>query len=265
LVGAVITGLILLWLFLPEGLPVPDGSYINQKNHFAMTAPTGWMILTSDNYKEIFEKLGDRFPKSLQHGLEQQNIEMGFLKPLDEPDFSPSINVVVINAEIPDLDESQKDEATKALTAEFTRVLESYKLESSELTTVDELTSLQFISRAGLKVKTADAQQTYTENSMGWRSYSTQTPAQWQTYDLKMIQTLVPGRKKGYIITCTSEASKFQVYKAAFDGAIESFRVTQRPARFGPILMGGIQGGLIALLGYLLYYLGMALVAFIRG
>lgn len=251
LAGAIVLILAIWWLFTPEGLPLPDGAYVNEKHHFAMSVPKGWVILTADNYQEMFQKLGDRLPKGLQEGLSHRRTEVGFLKLMEDADFSPNINVVVIEGDVPPLDESQIEEASNALTAEFSRVLDSYKLEKSELVTVDELNSLKFSSRGQLKFRVSNQQ---AQNSAD----------EWKTYDLRITQTLVPGRKKAYIVTCTAEALRSQDSKRDFEDAVDSFRVLQRPARFGPIVMGGLQGGLIAALGYLLYYLITALVAIIR-
>ena len=264
LAGVIVLGSALWWLHSPQGLPVPDSAYVNEKHHFAMSVPPDWMVLTADNYREMFERLGNRFHKSMQEGLSQRRIEVGFLKLLQEADFSPNINVVVMETEIPELDEKQKEEATQALTAQFSRMLDSYKLERSELITVDELTSLQFSSRAGMKFKVAKSEAIYKETIPGWRTTVGETPEEWKTYDLKLIQTLVPGKKRAYIITCTAEISQYPEYRRAFDDAIEAFRVLQRPPRFGSIVMGGMQGGMIGALGYLFYYIVTALIAFIK-
>jgi hypothetical protein len=253
-----------VWLWSPEGLPVPDNSYINKKHAFAMTSPAGWVELSPDNYEEAFARLGDKLPKSLKDGLSNRRIEVGFVKLLDEPNFSPNINVVVLNTEVPELDEKQLAEGAQVLTGEYKKVLESFKLEKSELVTVDELTSAQFSSSGALKLKTAEAKGSGEETAPGWNTFKEDVPAQWRTFNLKLSQTLVPGKKRAYIITCTSEASQHQEYRRSFDDAIESFRVLERPSRFGPIVMGGVQGGLVSALAYLLYFLITSLIAIIR-
>ena len=264
IVGVLLLGAALWWLWTPEGLPLPENPYVNEKHQFALAPPSGWVMLSPDNYQEMFEKLGSRLPKSLQDGLSNRRIEVGFIKLLEEPNFSPNINVVVMQTEVPELDEKQLEEGSQVLSAEFKRVLESYKLEKSELVTVDELTSAQFSSRGTLKLKVADAKGSVRESIPGWPTYKEETPAQWVSFDLKLTQTLVPGKKRAYIITCTSDANQNREYKRAFDEAIDSFRVLQRPARFGPIVMGGLQGGLLASLAYLLYFIATALIAFVR-
>ena len=264
IVSVLLLGTALWWLWTPEGLPLPENAYINEKHQFAMASPSGWVMLSPDNYQEMFEKLGNRFPKSLQDGLSNRRIEVGFIKLLDEPNFSPNINVVVMQTEVPELDEKQLEEGARVLSAEFRRVLESFKLEKSELVTVDELTSAQFSSKGTMKLKLADAKGSVKESIPGWPTYTEETPAQWASFDLKLIQTLVPGKKRAYIITCTSDSSQHKQYRHAFDEAVDSFRVLERPARFGQIVMGGLQGGLLAALAYLLYFIATSLVAFIR-
>ena len=264
IVGAIFLGAILWWLWTPSGLPLPEDPYINEKNHFAMAVPAGWVLLSPDNYKEMFEKLGSKLPKSLQEGLSNRQIEAGFIKLLDEPNFSPNVNVVVMQTEVPELDEKQLEEGGRVLAAQYTKVLDSYKLENSALVTVDELTSAQFNSRGELKLKVAESQGSVEQSSSGWRTYKEDAPAQWRTFDLKISQTLVPGKKRAYIITCTAEAAQHQEYRRAFANIVDSFRVLERPARFGPIVTGGIQGGLLASLAYLLYFIATSLIAFIR-
>jgi hypothetical protein len=264
LIGALVLGVALWWLWTPEGLPLPEGSYVNEKHQFAIASPPGWVALSRDNYKEILEKIGNRLPKSLQDGLSNRRIEVGFVKLLEEPDFSPNINVVVMQTEVPELDEKQLAEGAEVLSAEFKKVLDSYKLEKSELISVDELTSAQFSSSGTLKVRVADAKGPVNELPPGAPAYMDETPSHFVAFDLKLSQTLVPGKKRGYIITCTSDAKQSLEYKRAFDEAIDSFRVLERPSRFGPILMGGIQGGLLAALAYLLYFIVTSLAGFIR-
>lgn len=268
LIGALVTVLVLgaalWWLNSPDGLPLPDGAYINEKQGFALSVPAEWIMLTAENYEEVFRKLGSRFPKPLQEGLSQRKIEVGFLKLLENADFSPSVNIVVVQSAMPELDEEQKEEAATALTAEYKRLMEKFQMEESELITVDELTSLRFISRASMKFKVTESEAIYKETVPGWQTAIGHTPEEWKSYDLKFIQILVPGKRSSYIITCTAEASQYPQYRRVFENIIESFRVMEHPSRFGAILNGAIQGGLIGALGYLLYYIFMSLVALFK-
>jgi hypothetical protein len=258
LTACVILGMALWWLNSTEGLPQLDGSYENSANRFAMLAPSDWTVLTSDNYQELFDKLGDRFPRMLREGLAARKTEVGFMKILENAEFSPSVNVVVMKTEMPELDEEQLAEGAKVLSEGFRHVLDNYKMERSELITVDELTSAQFTSRGSLKLRvdvTAPA-----ENdgfSVGGRS-------EWKPFDLQFVQTLVPGKGRAYIITSSALVDQYPEYKKNFDGIVESFRVLQRPSRFGAIVMGALNGGLASALAYLLFTVLMQIVGLFK-
>jgi hypothetical protein len=263
-VGAALLALALWWLHSPEGLPVVEGSYLNDTYHFAMVAPSDWITLTADNYNELFEKLGDRFPRMLQEGLSNKNIKVGFMKILDGGDFFPSANVVVIETTMPELDEEQLAEGSKVISEGFRRMLDNYKLERSELVTVDELSSAQFTSRGSLQLKVPSTQPEYKERSASGRTIQRSAPDEWKEFDLQFVQTLVPGKKRAYIITCTSLVEQYPEYRRKFEQIVDSFRVIERPSRFGPITMGALNGGLAAALGYLLIAIVMNIVSMFR-
>ncbi|MBI3577990.1 MAG: hypothetical protein HY089_01100 [Ignavibacteriales bacterium] len=254
----------LWWLYTPEGSSVPEGSFINTRHRFAITPPSGWITLSPENYDEMFRLYGTKFQENLRQGLTQRKIENGFMKILPEGEFSPSVNIVVVQGEMPPLDGDQKEEAAKAISGEFAKTFDAYTLDEKELVEIDELTSLRLVSKASVKFLIAESKPIYKETIPGWRTVTGHTPAEWKTYNLKFIQTLVPGKKKGFIITCTAEANQFAQYKSAFEHMIDSFHVIERPPRFGPIMMGGIQSGLIGGIIFLLYYFATGILRLLR-
>jgi hypothetical protein len=145
----------------------------------------------------------------------------------------------------------------------FTGMLDSYKLEKSELTTIDELTSLHFASRAVMKMKVTEGKG-FTETRPGRGTITHEAPAVWKEFDLRLTQTLIPGNNRAYIISCTAEASQFPRFQHTFENAIESFRVLERPPRYGPILTGALQGGLTAAMLPLLFYIVMGVITLVR-
>lgn len=254
----------LWWLYTPEGLPVPEGSFINARHHFAITLPSGWITLSPENYDEMFKLYGTKFQENLRQGLTQRKIENGFMKISPEGEFSPSVNIVVVQSELPPLDEDQKEEAAKAISGEFAKTFDAYTLEEKELVEIDELRSLRLVSKASVKFLIAESKPIYQQTLPDRQTVTGHTPAEWKTYDLKFIQVLVPGKKKGFILTCTAEATQFPQYRSAFNNMIDSFRVIERPPRFGSIVMGGIQSGLIGGIAYLLYYFVTGIVRLLR-
>ena len=255
----ILIGVALWWLNSPEGLPPVDGSYENSANRFSMLAPPDWTVLTSDNYQELFDKLGDRFPKMLREGLATRKTEVGFMKILENADFSPSVNVVIMQTEMPDLDEEQLAEGAKVLSEGFRQVLDNYKMERSELVTVDELTSAQFTHRGSLKLRvekpSPDGTPGYSGGSRSW---------EWKSFDLQFVQTVVPGKGRAYIVTSSALVDQYPEYRKTFGGILDSFRVLQRPSRFGTIAMGALNGGLASALAYLLFTVLMQTVGLFK-
>ena len=250
----------LWWLNSPESLPPLEGSYVNSVNRFSMLAPSDWLVLTSENYEELFQKMGDRFPKMLRDGLASRKTEVGFMKVLENADFSPSVNVVIMKTEMPELDETQLAEGAKVLSEGFRHVLDNYKMERSELVTVDELTSAQFTHRGSLKLR---VDKPPSPEGMGGYAGEGGT-SEWKSFDLQFVQTLVPGKGRAYIITSSALVTQYPEYKKNFDGILDSFRVLQRPSRFGSIVMGALNGGLASAMAYLLFTVLMQIVGLFR-
>lgn len=247
-----VLGFALWWLNSPEGNAPFEGSYENQEFRFAMLAPADWTVLTAENYQELFDKLGDRFPKTLREGLANRTTEVGFMKILENGEFSPSVNVVVMKSEMPDLNEEQLAEGAKVLSEGFRRMLDKYKMERSELLTVDELTSAQFTHRGSLRLRVEKPSPDGTGGS------------EWRSFDLQFVQTLVPGKGRAYIITASALVDQYPEYRKNFDGILESFRVLQRPSRFGSITMGAFNGGLASAMAYLLFTVLMQIVGLFK-
>jgi len=254
--------IVLWWLNSPEGLPPFEGSYHNSANGFSMLAPSDWMVLTSENYEELFDKLGDRFPKTLRDGFIARKTEVGFMKVLESADFSPSVNVVIMKTEMPELDEEQLAEGAKVLSEGFRQMLDDYKMERSELVTIDELTAARFTSRGSIKLRVEKTGPVETDGYSG--STSSRRTSEWKPFDIQFVQTLIPGKGRAYIVTSSALVEQYPEYRKAFEGILDSFRVSQRPSRFGSITMGALNGGLASALGYLLFTVLMQIVGLFR-
>ncbi|MFH0991921.1 MAG: zinc ribbon domain-containing protein [bacterium] len=245
---------ILWWLYNTEGLPVLGGSYISDTG-FALYPPYEWAMLTKDNYLAFFESEGNKFPEQLRPYIANNKIEVGFIKLLDEKTFSPSVNVTLTEINMPVLDEEAKDEAVKVISEEFSKVVDNYELLKAELLEIDKTTSLRLLSRATVDIKVKEGQTEYFTTPRGKKRVTGRSPDQWSSYTLKFEQTFIRAKNKAFIVTCTALESQYQEYKPKFDNILSSFRVIDRPPRFGIIMMGAIQGGLYMMLASLLLYL----------
>jgi hypothetical protein len=72
-------------------------------------------------------------------------------------------------------------------------------------------------------------------------------PAETKQYDLRFVQTLVPGRGRAYSLTSTALVSQWDELAPAFDAARASFCVLERPKRGPPAVNGALQGGLVVI------------------
>jgi len=251
----------LWWLNFPQSGTLPDGAIVNQKSHFAYTAPPDWLTITPQNYDKVMAEIKDHFPSDLRTLI--TNRHPGFVashlkNPEGADGFSPNFNIIVIDTKgknFPALTESEKEKATKVISAELSRQLKGYKLLESNLVEVDGITSLQLVGQAELSLIIKPAQPIQSVSRYGWKTFQGFTPEERKSFNLKVIQTMVPGKGRGYIISSTCEAADSTQVEDFNRKVLESFRVLERPPRFGSIMMGALNGGLLAAGGYLLWFL----------
>lgn len=239
--GLGLVALVVWGYFSGRGQPVPEGAYQNDLHHFALLAPQGWTTVTQENFQQTAQQLGDRFPASLKSSMEHGNVAVAFVKMMTGGGPAASVNVVVINYNLPRISESTKSEAVKEISKALSSILEDYKVESADIMKVDNLNSLGILSRGTAKVETMPSG--FRPGSYVW------SPAVYNTMDMKFMQVMVPGSGRGYIITCVSDAGSFPVHIDNFNDFLNSFRVLERPSflglDWGEVFSRGLMRGLI--------------------
>lgn len=247
------------WLNFPSSSPLPIDAYVNLKHQFALSAPREWLQLTPENYQQMMEEYKDRFPREMRPFIEKPGFEVSFVKIPSAPgEFSPSINVVVMamKGDLPPLTEPEKEDAVKMLVPEMEKYIKDYALESASIVDVDGLASLRIVGNAPMTVVLQPSTPVMSEKgAFGWQHVVGHTQEVSKTFDLHAVQTLVPGKKRGYIISYTGESGSFSDAAPVFDEVTASFRVMERPPRFGPVVSGAMNGGLIGAGLYLFYIL----------
>jgi hypothetical protein len=259
---ALIAG-VLWWLNFPSGLSRGQATHVNPDKGFALTPPADWLTLTASNYQDILKPYQDHFPKELRRVMAAANFEISFVKiPEKIGEFTPSLNVIAmpLKGSLPPLTESKKDKAVGVVSGEMSRLLDNYQLASSRITEIDKLKSLEINSTASVKVVFSPATPIYSEaGAFGFRHVTGHTPEVSRTFEFKTLQTMVPGRRWAYIISCSFEAADPQNAESTCKSVVNSFRVSDRPPRFGGVTTGALNGGLIAAGLYLLYILSRRL------
>jgi hypothetical protein len=254
------------WLNSPSPTDLLPDAYVNIKHRFALAPPREWLQLTPENFKQIIEEYKDRFPKELQAMIAKPGFEVSFIRIPGTPDeFAPSFNVVVmpLKQNLPPLTGSEKDDAARTITTEFKKHIKDYTMESSSIVEVDGLASLQITGTAPLTVVLEPSKPVMSEKgAFGLQHVIGHTQEVSKTFLLKTHQVLVPGRKRAYVISFTAEEGGFAEVAPVFRSVTESFRVMERPPRFGPIIMGSLNGGLIGAGLYLFYvFIGRVIIA----
>jgi hypothetical protein len=224
----------LWWLLFPRGKAVEPGSYRDERNHFAVHAPAEWVALTRENFEAIMRQYGEQLPGNLSRALSGPGMAVSFVRLGQPGEFSPSLNVVVVQSAPPPINEKSKQEAARMFAQGYAAMFPDYRQESAEIIKVDGLRSLEIVSTASFPFRFPNE-------------------AEATALALRSRQVVVPGKKRAYILTFTDTEDAGDDSEEAYQDMRESFRVLKRPPRFGPVVNGGLIGGL---LGGLLYLLG---------
>lgn len=265
--AAPLVGLILLflavmgaswWLNFPTISSVPVGAYRDTKNAYAVKAPAEWLLITPENHQSMATQFSDKIPKEFAGfiGKGKPGFSVSFLKiPAADTDFAPNFNLSLIDTKgknLPALTESEKDTASKMIAKEFTRMLPQYRLLESRIIQVDGVNSLQITGEAELVSVSKKAAPIYTEpGAFGMRRITGYTEEEKQTYKIRAIQTMIPGKKRAYALNYMFDDLKTPEMGKLQAEVIETFRLLERPPRFGGIVMGGLNGGLFGMGLYL--------------
>jgi hypothetical protein len=248
----VVATVVFWWINFPLANKIPEGAYVNMKHQFALSAPRDWLQLTPENAKRIFEENKDRFTgsfgDSIRDSVSKPGVEVGFIKmPDTATEFSPSINVVVVPLQMPPLSESEKDKAADVLVKEMRKGLAGYAKESASLIKVDGLLSLEIVGTVPFTFVSQKSEPIMGVGAYGRQQVVGYKPEVKKKFTMKLRQLFVPGKKRSYLITYTGEAASFAEVAPIFDSITESFRVLQRPPRFGRITRLTLDGGLFGL------------------
>lgn len=232
-----------LWiLFVPKpGLPVPEGAYVNTAEHFAVLFPADWQMNTVENYEFQRGQAPGGFALALRNHLfnEDPNVSdfmnrkkdaVGFLMTYNKTGgesgrAQPFFNLVSFKAPLPGMSDSNKEEFSKVLAQALnaTQGYTEYIQESAEIVSVDNLPVLKTAGRAKAQVEVAP--QRWTSFTYGLKVLA---PASYQPADIRLVQYLVPGGSKNYLITYGADPADFNFHQTQSEESVSRFRVASR-------------------------------------
>lgn len=242
----------------PTGGSAAGATQVNVEKGYAYTPPAEWLSLTPQNYEQLIQPFQDRFPADLRQFIVKARFDVSHIRiPDKEGDFAPSINLIAIDLKgqrVPELTESEKAKATEVISAQMKSILPTYRVQNSRVIEVDGIPALELSGTASLRLVERPSEAIYGEpGAFGTRAYLGRTEEVTREIELKSVQTFVPARRYGLLLTCNFLLADPQDTQSTCRQVVNSFRVTARPARFDTITLGAINGGLIGVLGFLLF------------
>lgn len=253
LLAALLLGAALWWLNAPSGLPVPANAYVDKERGYAFSPPSEpWVQVNQQNVQDVLNRYRDRLPAKLQQLVRQIKFDVSFIRIPDEQEYSPSMNIGTqeVKGRLPELNEKEKNVATEQITAHMAKHLDKYRLVSSEIVVIDRIKSLYISSTSSFEIVVTPAQRVRNE-----RGGFSMTEAVRKEFEIKTVQAAIPSAKAVHVFSCSYEVSDKNYSERVCDDALRSFRVLNRPPRFGSITMGALNGGLASALGCVLIFL----------
>lgn len=225
LIGA---ALLVAWLgwkaMVPgRGTPVPEGAYRDPGQAFAMVPPAEWITVTPDNIEEISRQHAGSIPGGMRQALSGGKALLFFIKLMPGREGGDNINIVTMKQQMPRLSESDRKAAETEIVKSVGSQFSGFKVNHSELVTLDKLQALRITSEA-----------------------SVFDPSIRRKINILLVQAMVPGNGRTYVITCTTDLDQ-SGGESSCNQSIESFRVLKRPSLLGGkgIFNGALKGALV--------------------
>jgi hypothetical protein len=240
---AVAAGLYWFLLWSPAGLPVPEQAYRDSEHAFALTAPEGWQAKKANDCKIVSTALTQTTACMV----------LELRREADSNRAGPSIQLTIapIGALFKTgfygsarITEGLKDALAEAIDKGFAGSIPGYASESKEIVSIDRIASLQL--RGGATIKG-------TPVGIGDKTVTVPTLfGQTPEHHLTVSMALVPSGSRAYLLVGGGQTQDEASLSAAFDQAVQSFRVTggrATPFQSYGGLAGSIPGD--AILGFL--------------
>ncbi len=247
------------WINSPLSAKVPAGLQVYKNDAFALSAPN-WGEFTREKLKDPmfnlrYQSTGSNLP-NIMGDLFAKNptIKTMFVKLSERGEVIVGVVGVIVEplARGLRLDDAEKDKLVDKVVQSAKNTFPNYQMDSASLVEVDGLTALQVTGSSAIGASTP-AQVVMGIDAAGReRGAVGVIPEVKRTLDGKVYHVLVPGNKYAYLIEGAGSAEDIT---PVFKSVVDSFRVMDRPARFGKGVRTALNICLFGLCAYLTYQL----------
>jgi hypothetical protein len=248
--AAVVLGaLALIAAVPPSGGALPAGAEVRKDDGFALAPGPEWIALTRDNLRSLAEKSSGRLPDSLVDAFRNLGAEaqpaVSFIR-MGGEGFPPVVNVVAMKGRPGPLDARAVDEASATLQRRYRTFLPDFTMKPPERVTVDRLASARLEGAGTLRTKLSGAVARGGTWDPTLRTYRYDVQAAQVREDrIRFVQYLVPGGEHGYVVTFTLPGAAEGERDGEETRILGTFRVLDRPPRFGYVARGAAIGGFV--------------------
>src|SRR5579883_1098546 len=156
---------------LSRGKAVPPGSYVDDRGGFSLVPPEGWHALAAERFREAAD-----INPALAASLADRQLALVLIGPGTVGQGASSVQVAVVPGDSPGLSERDPQALARPIEAEIEKTFGPFTRDSARRRNVDGLAALEL---SGL-----------LETRAGGRQFR-----------VRLIQVLVPGDRRHYLLT----------------------------------------------------------------
>lgn len=215
-------------LILLAGGQLAGGDTLSDPSGFSFTYPDGWVAVNRESIGDVRQKVSEETKGWVSSNVDFSRLTAILVRDSDD-EFRDNLNVVVDPRQLP-LTDQNRIQVTRAIAEEYGKMGVKLDDVQSRIQKVGERDALVLEYQIALP-NVPDV--------------------------LRQRQVMFPGGGKTYVVTCTSRASTFDLYRPVFDEVLASFQVPapvktgfdwKRAVWMG--VVGGALGGLAGALGW---------------
>ena len=252
--GVLFLGLATWHVWSGGGLPVDREAYRDDAAGFAIVLPYGWSLLTPGNAAAVLEKSRGRYPEAVEQAFHDARTVAAMFYPEEPGDTAPWAIVTAVEGIPPPL--VGKDGATLATVAgaALSARFEGYRLREGTVERVDRLPALRVSGGDTVHFLKSPSQEIFGELPGGGRYPIGRTVDVWDDFDRSLDHWLIPGGNRSFVLAFGGPETSRALNAKTVERIVDSFRVLNRPPRYGQAMTPALRAAATVLLAAVLLY-----------